>query len=202
MTCFFTLLIGFGLDVQNDYVTGWREQRSFWTDLVALCPDLKDGEVIFVDPSGLRDTRQLLFLRKDLTGVPDTRQIKSLDVVYDSLPQIYDFPNDWKQPPRVFRLPPKWQPGLFAGGDQLRLKTIEAGYSYFPAGRDTVSSSQAVFLETKNGRLTRLDSLLDVADGHVLPLKEVGSPAIVPKGAIYPFVILPSGESVSSYLVK
>lgn len=61
VACFFGLLITFGLIVQHDYVLGWKEQREFWTELVALCPSLEDGDVIFVDPSDLPDTRQLLF---------------------------------------------------------------------------------------------------------------------------------------------
>ncbi len=124
---FFTLLLAFGLRVQRDYVLSWQEQRGFWTDVLKLCPDLNDNDVIFVEPTGLRDTRQLLFLRKQLTGVPDTRQIKSLESLFDILPLIYKFPAVWVRPPRVYRLPLDWKKEIFADNGELRTVTIEAG---------------------------------------------------------------------------
>ncbi len=200
---FFTLLLGSGLVVQRDYVLGWQEQRGFWTDLVRLCPDLSDGDVIFVEPTGLRDTRQLLFLRKELTGVPDTRQIKSLDILYDVLPAIYTFPSSWRNPPRVYRLPLDWEKRIFAGGDRLRILTIEEGFSYFPATEVTVPSSKVIFIDTRNGQLTRRYSLLNVDSGQELQLKhDSDQPTPLQKGSAYRYLIMPPDQHPAPYLVR
>jgi hypothetical protein len=197
----FVLLMGFGLRVQQDYVLGWQEQRGFWTDLIALCPDLNDGDVIFVEPTALRDTRQLLFLRKSLTGIPDTRQIKSLDVLYSPLPQIYDFPGAWKAPPRVFRLPLNWKEQMFARNGELRLLTIESGYSYFPTARTTLPSSKAIFLDTKGGHLNRRSTLLNIFSGRLLVLKKDSSkPNKFHRTSIANYLILPPNTKPTPYL--
>jgi hypothetical protein len=201
--CFYGLLVGSGLNVQHDYALAWQEQRAFWTDLVALCPSLQDGDVIFVEPSGLRDTRQLLFLRKDLTGVPDTRQIKSLDELYRVLPYLYDFPSEWKDPPRVFRLPLHWEGQIFADGDKLRPLTIEEGYAYDPGSRSPIEPSHVIFLDTNNGHLTRRNVLVDSQDGDALQLKSDSvASSEIPKKPIYPYVISPKDHAPVSYLVK
>jgi hypothetical protein len=187
------------MNVQSDYVVGWKEEQGFWSTVEQLCPDIDDGTVIFVEPTGLRDTRQLLFLRSDLTGVPNTRQIKSLDSLYDVLPEIFKFPPSWT-PPRVYRLPLNWRDNIFAGQGKLRVLSIEEGFSYVPTGAE-VSSSRVIFLETKNGTLTRLGTLRDQA-GTELELKSV--PTLLPRleeTAIGRYLLLPP-DQISDYLVK
>jgi hypothetical protein len=200
---FFALLVGFGLNVQKDYVVGWQEQRGFWTDLMALCPDLEDGDVILVEPTGLRDTRQLSVLRRELTGVPESRQIKSLDVLYDVLPELYGFPTNWKQPPRVFRLPLNWQKNIFGDDDRLRLLTIEAGYSYFATSRTTTPASKVIFVDTKDGHLARRTTLSNPEDGRKLLLKQdSGAPNNLEKAAIFPYVVMRPSYPATRYLVR
>ncbi len=200
IACFFALLVGFGLTVQHDYVLGWNEQREFWTDMVALCPRLGDGDVILVDSSGLRDTRQLLFLRKSFNGIPETRQIKSLDSLYDVLPALYRFPPQWKEPPRAFRLPLDWRDTIFTNNDRLRLLTIEAGYSYDPKSRGPVAASHVIFIDTQNGHLTRWNSLTNPRDRKTLPLQdESGRQESLPRTAFYADVIYsnPTDETIN-----
>jgi hypothetical protein len=182
---------------------GWQEQRGFWTDLVALCPSLEDGDVILVEPTGLRDTRLLLFLRSDRTGIPETRQIKSLDLLYGVLPDLYDFPPEWKEPPRVYRLPLNWEEKIFAGGDEFRPLSIEAGYSYVPDSNGTVRASHVIFLDTRNGRLTRRNSILNRLDGELIPLKsDLGVPSNLTKTDIYTHLISLENHNAISYLAK
>jgi hypothetical protein len=199
----FTFLIGFGLIVQQDYKLGWQHQRAFWTDVVKLCPDLADGDVIFVEPTGLRDTRQLLFLRKTLTGVPDTRQIKSLETLYVVLPKIYQFPGSWRNVPRVYRLPMDWQEKIVSDDGSLQTLTIEEGYTYEAYTQRTVESSKVIFLETKNGQLTRRTAPL-VMVGKEFPLK-TRTAAETPKferGPVYGYLIRNANEGPVDYLVK
>ena len=53
------LLLGYGFQVQQDYVRAWELQRSFWRDLVPQIQDAGEGVVVMVDPAGLADTLQI-----------------------------------------------------------------------------------------------------------------------------------------------
>lgn len=196
VACFFCLLIGFGLQVQKDYIVGWQEQRVFWTNLVALCPSLDDGDVIMVEPTGLPDTRQLLLLRKSLNGIPETRQIKSLDCLYDVISAIYVFPPEWKSPPRVFRLPLNWKNEIFDRNNRLRPLSIEAGYGLDLDYRAPVTAHHTILLDTAGGHLTRRSSIVSTLDSRQLQLKKdsTGSMILI-KAAFYPYVIYPNGNS-------
>lgn len=57
---YFTLLIAFGFTVQRDYVVAAQYQRSFWSQIVRLCPDMTKDTVILALPSVSRDFNQLL----------------------------------------------------------------------------------------------------------------------------------------------
>jgi hypothetical protein len=203
VACFYGLLLGFGLTVQHDYAIGWTEQREFWTDLLALCPPLDNGDVVLLDPKGLRDTRQLLFLRKDVNGVPETRQIRSLDNVVLGLPALYDFPSTWTLRPQVFRLPPNWEKQIFVEGDMMRLLTVEAPYFFDPRSRGPVSPSHVIFVDTKDGLLTLRDKVLDPQDGSWMRLKtNANAPSDVQRSAFYHYVVYPSDVKPVPYLVK
>lgn len=195
-------LLGFGLTVQHDYARGWQEQRAFWTDLVALAPPLHDGDVILVDPTGLRDTRQLLFLRRDLTGVPETRQIHSLDTLLTTLPALYRMPRDWRLPPQVFRMPPGWQQQIITPDERLRLLTIEAPFAFDPASRPPVEPAHATLLLTSDGRLTRQMILEDPRTGRTLTLAAAPGPIQnLPRSPFYRYVIDESGAARTPYVV-
>lgn len=208
---FFALLVGFGLTVQHDYKMSWEHQRAFWTDLIELCPDLNDGTVIFVEPTGLRDNRQLLFLRQELTGVPDTRQIKSLEILGEILSEIYTFPDDWEHPPEVYRLPIRWQGKILTEDNLFRtisMNDVGEGENVPLAlqrkkFQRQVDSSNVIFLETKSGQLTRRTEPL-VIDGQQFRLKEklVSGLPEFPKGLLYNYLIKESDEEPSDYLIS
>jgi len=205
LTGYFTLLLGFGLIVQQDYKMSWSYQRAFWTDVINLVPDLADGTAIFVEPTGLTDTRQLLFLKKEQTGKPDPRQIKSLDSLYQVLPQLYKFPDSWKIPPRVYRLPMDWQEKLLSDGDLFQRISVEEGWTRIIEGKtlDTVPSSNAILLETKNGRLTRRTDPL-ILNGKAFLLKKNNSSDLpqLEKRFAYSYLIRKSDEPPVNYLVS
>ncbi len=202
IACFFSLLIGFGLVVQRDYALSWQEQRGFWTDLVNLAPPLRDGDVIFVEPSGLHDTRQLLFLRKDLTGIPGTRQIRSLDDLLTGLQALYQMPPTWNRPPQVFRLPLTWRDHLFTIDDRLRLLTIEAPSAFNTESRAPVLPAEAVFVQTGGSHLSRAETLVNPLNQHTVKLNTAPGPVNnLPRSTFYAYVILPRGVAAEPYLV-
>ncbi|HCF27337.1 MAG TPA: hypothetical protein DEV81_09080, partial [Cyanobacteria bacterium UBA11049] len=60
LAIYFTLLLGFGLTIQQDFKTAWQYQRAFWTDVVNLCPDMTYGTVILIEDYGLKEPKQIL----------------------------------------------------------------------------------------------------------------------------------------------
>lgn len=183
------LLAAFALSVQLDYVTGWAEERSFWRELLSTCPSLQDGDVVLVEPSRLRDTRQLLFLRRRLNGVPETRQIKSLDHMVLVLPRLLEMPCDWKQPPAVFRMPPGWQRSLFDATGKIPLQTIEAPAIYDPHSRGPVDVAHVVFLDTAQGYLSVRPGIESPTTGAWMAFKTGAPPKVLRGSAFLPYVV-------------
>jgi hypothetical protein len=150
-------------------------------------------------------------LRRELTGVPDTRQIKSLEILDGILPNIYKFPDDWENPPRVNRLPIRWREKILTDGNLFRTISIgEVGEDGSLALRKgnmnsqrKVESSNVIFLETKNGQLTRRNEPL-VINGQEFRLKEKSASKLPPleKGSLYNYLIKNSGEEPIDYLIN
>ncbi len=151
------LQVGFGLVVQRDYVRSWQEQRSFWTDLVHLCPDLREGTVVLVDPTGLQDTTQI--------GANTWNLPRILD-------QVYAFPEGWPEPPRVFRLAPGWQDAIVTEDGRFRLDatTVSAPPSLYRA----VDSTSVILLTSGSGELGRLAAPLEVG-GEAFSLQDAAA---------------------------
>jgi hypothetical protein len=198
LSAWLALLAGFGLNVQHDYTAAWRFQRYFWTDVVRLCPDLTDGTVIFVDPSGLPDNRQFLFLRKQLEGVPDTKQIKFLTYTDLVLAQIYRFPASWSRPPIVFRLPIDWK--SVQSVDAVTSDNEDSAEGLRRTLR-TIENGNAILLETHNGRMTRRSGTMAIA-GRTVTLKEESlSPAgAFDRSALYRYMIWNGETEEDRYL--
>jgi hypothetical protein len=141
------LLLGFGFVVQKDYVRSWVEQRSFWAQVVRLCPDVQEGTVVLVDPTGLQDTTQI--------GANTWNLPRILD-------QVYAFPEAWPEPPRVFRLAPGWQDAIVPEDGRFRLDatTVSAPPSLYRA----VDSTSVILLTSANGQLARQPGPLLIGD--------------------------------------
>ena len=122
LAVWFSLLAGFGFVVQNDYVQAWQNEKDFWTQLLPQIQDVNQGTVILIDPNGLRDTRQIGANTWNLPRV---------------LNQIYTFPADWKNPPRVYRLNPGWDKllvndqGLFSQDGHEDKRKRHSGFHFF-----------------------------------------------------------------------
>ncbi len=141
------LLLGFGFVVQKDYVRSWVEQRSFWVQVVRLGPDVQEGTVVLVDPTGLQDTTQI--------GANTWNLPRILD-------QVYAFPEGWPEPPRVFRLVPGWQDAIVTEDGRFRLDatTVSAPPSLYRA----VDSTSVILLTSANGQLARQPGPLLIGD--------------------------------------
>jgi hypothetical protein len=166
-------LAGFGFVIQRDYARSWELQRSFWTQVAALCPDLDEGTVILVAPEAFTDTRQIAANHWNLPRVLD---------------QIYSFPADWDDPPRLYRLVSGWEEHIVAGDSRLRLnaQTVLAPPSLY----GEVVSTQVIYLSGAGGLLVRETGPLQAA-GMELPIKPLppAAPARHETGPLYRYLI-------------
>ncbi len=147
------LLVGFGFVVQKDYSQAWIYERSFWSNLLPQISDITDGTVILIDPNGLKDTRQIGANTWNLPRVLD---------------QIYTFPADWKNHPRVYRLEPGWQAHLVNSDGLFTLDVITTMAP--PSLYKSVKSTDVILFDTNGGKLTRITSPLSIG-GRLYPLK-------------------------------
>jgi hypothetical protein len=208
LSAYFALLVGFGLITQQDYVKGWEYQQAFWTDAIALCPDVTDGTVILLEPTGLRRTREI------------DSQSWSIPLVFN---QIYKFPDDWKILPRVYRLKPDWQEKIILGEENVF--DLNSSTRWMPSFiidgqgfpslywkekivseknlivKTTVASTNVILLETKDGQLTRKTEPLIIGERE-FPLKEKSASRLPPfdKGSLYDYLIRASDEESIKYL--
>ncbi len=141
----FALLLGFGFVVQEEYVTAWEYQKAFWTELLPLIPDVDEGDVILVEPDGLKDTQQIAANTWNLRRVLD---------------QIYAFPLEWEEPPRVYRLAPWWR-DVDAGGDGLFAVNKSTVLAPGPQPR-VVPCTDVILIETSSGSMTRRTDPMDI----------------------------------------
>jgi hypothetical protein len=198
---FFTLLVGFGVRVQQDYQLMWQHQRGFWTDVVRLCPDLTDGTTILVEPSGLIDTRQPIPFRES-RGVSDPKQIKGLEwELPHVLAHIYNFPTTWKSVPQAYRLQSNWQSQIVSKQNLFHISAAVPWISEEETKRE-VASTNVILLETKNGKLTRRTEPL-VFGGRQFQLKQrptIELPALEQK-YFYNYLIQSPDEKPIDYLI-
>jgi hypothetical protein len=183
LATFFTLLIGFGLVVQQDYKTSWQYQRAFWTDVIKLCPDITDGTKIFVENTRLKSPNQI--------------SANAWPAAY-ILDQIYQFPSDWKIIPRLLLLPSGWQEEIVSDKNLFYLKIFVAGDEH-----SKFESSNVILLKVKNGKLIRETAPLTI-EGKVFPLKQISAsePILLRKGHLYDYLIVHSDEEVVDYILK
>ena len=170
------LMAAYGIVLQRDYARAWTLQQDFWTPLVRLIPDVRDGTVILVDPAGLQDSRQIGANTWNLPRV---------------LRQIYTFPSEWASVPRVYRMVPGWEETLLTddGGIVLDAGTISS--PSFTSG--VIDPAETILIVMREGRLQRVSGsyLVDDVVVDFQTTTAVGEPAY-PPGFLYEYLVLES----------
>ena len=133
------MMAGYGFVIQNDYVLAWEAQREFWRELLPLIPDVGEGEAILVDPDALEDTQQI------------GANYWNLPVV---LEQLFEFPDDWERPPRVFRLSENWRSSIMRSADTASLN--EASTYASPSTYYDLHMKDTILIVERDGRLARM----------------------------------------------
>ena len=174
LAVFFSLQVGFGKLIQQDYVNSWQYQRQFWTQLLPLITDADDGDIILVEPSVLRATGQI--------GVITWNTPRVLEL-------IIRFPPEWNDLPRVYRLEAGWEQHLVSEEDLFQ---VDNQTSFIPESMYVeVESSKVIFIEAQENGLVRHTAPL-LLNGVEYPVKArdplAGEPFI--PGSLYNLMIL------------
>ncbi|WP_254174100.1 hypothetical protein [Planktothrix pseudagardhii] len=207
LAVFFSLLVGFGLTVQQENRISWEYQRAFWTDVIHLCPDITPDTIILVDAPLNTGKHLHSFIQ---WGVPMT------------LRQIYQFPKSWErleelpktddQPrwyywrkytlyPKVYRLNPNWQEQLVHNG-KLDFSPTNKAFEYFLQWEPPrlIDSRNIILLQEHNHQLFRRSEPLRMGD-QVLEFKPVSQPTLqsFEPGALYYDLIKPDNQVSIDY---
>ncbi len=187
LAAFFSLLIGFGISVQQGYAVMWQYQQAFWTDVVSLCPDLSEGTVILVDNLGNLKSPEYIS-QENWTGT----------II---LNQIYQFPKDWSIRPILHKLRSHWQKRIVSDDNLFQLNQLK-GLVVEDIERDRqLESSRIILLEARDGKLTRRTEPLRIGSQE-FRFKEKSVSGLPPfkKGILYDYLIISSKEEVIRYI--
>ena len=161
---YLTLLAGFGLHVQTEYVRSWMQQQSFWSALVQQIDDIDVGTVVLVQEDAFpEETKHIDANTWNLPRI---------------LPSIYQFPSEWRgAPPRVFRLKKDWETNILTQEKLFQINefTVEGPPSLY----QIVASDSVILIEGRSGKLARRTDPLTIF-GLEFPLKHLSEP-IIPK---------------------
>ena len=169
LACYFSGLTGFHYLVQRDFRKSWSIQRSFWSSVLELCPDLADGTILIHEDEA-QPTR---YIETNSWGDPY------------ALREIFDFPASWKQPPRLFSVAKVWQTEVIVTADMLFLR------SPAPWSPEALPRNEVILLKAApGGGLRRVEGTIAVGSKE-LPLKPLGPSTISQwrHGALYKYVI-------------
>jgi hypothetical protein len=186
LATYFSLLVGFGIIVQQQNQLSWKYQQAFWADVIQLAPDLSDGQVILVDAPSLPWGNQLYPFAWSMPSV---------------VGQLYQFPWQWKNVPKLYKLNPDWQQKIAANGEMAL--NNENGllffyYSWEPARQ--VKTSEIILLQEKDGKLVRTTTPI-VVGTKKLSFKPLANSTLdsFEKGYLYDYLITPKNQKSVNY---
>ena len=172
MAVYCALLLAAALGVQRDYAASWSQQRSFWLQVVRLCPDAGDGTIVLAEVSQLPGARP--------TGEYDVRALLSIPQIRTFswtvplvLPQLVEFPSEWSRPPRVYLLAPGWRDLVSVRDERLLVSPSWIQALDAPEVGRPLEAGNVIVLESAGGRLERRTGSID-AGGWSLRLKDRG----------------------------
>ena len=172
LALYLSSLVAYGFTIQEDFKDAWRNEQKFWSSVVAMVPDASEGTVIIVWDRGLPQSH---FIESNSWADPLV------------LEQIFDFPAQWKTPPRVWVVDKTWTRLLDGKTGEITWVVPPATW---PGGRSALPQGNTILLEYKQGKLIR-DSGDFMVEGHPLHLKTLtpgANPGWQP-GPLYPLLI-------------
>lgn len=186
LATYFSLLIGFGIIVQQQNKLSWKYQQAFWADVIQLAPDLNDGQVILVDAPSLPWGSQLYPFAWSMPSV---------------VGQLYQFPWQWKNVPKLYKLNPDWQLKIAANGEITLNNDNGLLFFYYPwEPARQVKTSEIILLQEKDGKLVRTTTPI-VAGAKKFSFKPLTNSTInsFDKGYLYDYLIAPNNKKSVNY---
>ncbi|WP_430012962.1 hypothetical protein ACQY1Y_13860 [Microcystis ichthyoblabe FBCC-A1114] len=186
LATYFSLLIGFGIIVQQQNKLSWKYQQAFWADVIQLAPDLNDGQVILVDAPSLPWGSQLYPFAWSMPSV---------------VGQLYQFPWQWKNVPKLYKLNPDWQLKIAANGEIALNNDNGLLFFYYPwEPARQVKTSEIILLQEKDGKLVRTTTPI-VAGAKKFSFKPLTNSTIdsFDKVYLYDYLIAPNNKKSVNY---
>ncbi len=154
-------LVCYNLLIQKDFSLSWNNQKTFWTDVKRLCPDITDSTLIFVSQDMGKKLPQTKYILTNSWTDP---------IVFR---QIYQFPEYWKKPPRVFLLNEGWEKKIILKENMLEWRVPQVTWD---AHNEFIPDSNIIVLRLdSDNKLIRSDIKL-VINGKMLNFRPLNSP--------------------------
>lgn len=175
LAIYFSLLAGFHIIVQEDFVRGWVSQQQFWSRVLKLCPDVSEGTTIFVENHG-----GLLYLDHILLNSWNQQII---------LEKIYHLPQDWENPPRLFTVEKDWKNKSFKQDNYIMWGEVNE-WIFDTKWIKLQPRNVILLIATPNG-LYRIQKPI-ILCGRIFPLKVLGEDNIkdFKRTAVYDLLIM------------
>lgn len=186
LATYFSLLVGFGIIVQQQNKLSWKYQQAFWADVIQLAPDMSDGQVILVDAPSLPWGSQLTPFNMSMPSV---------------LAQLYQFPWQWKNVPKLYKLNPDWQQKIPANGEMALNNENGLLFFYYPwEPARQVKTSEIILLQEKDGKLVRTTTPI-VVGTKKFSFKPLTNSTLdsFEKGYLYDYLISPNNKKSVNY---
>lgn len=175
ISVYLTLIVCYNILIQKDFVKSWKDQEKFWTSVIELCPDLTDNTLIFVLQNQNNKLPQQKFILSNSWTDPIT------------LRQIYNFPDYWKKPPRVFVFNDDWEKKVFVRDDKLQWNVPRVTWDPHD---EPLPDSNLIILRLKDNMLSREDSAITIKDKSFnLRPRNSEIPKPLKRGDLYSYLI-------------
>jgi hypothetical protein len=190
---YFTSLIAYGFVIQQDFVASAVYQRSFWTQIVRLCPDMTENSIILIEPDIFSASKKVSSIGPLNGGV------------FPVIPRyIYQFPDAWSPEgdfwdakrisvrsaePKVLILRNKWEKSTSVQDNNIYLTKKSVEHLQF--ADQWINGSDVILIGSENGQLFRRTEPLTLQKKQVI-LKQDDSNLRLPPfdpGVLYPYLI-------------
>jgi len=180
LSLYLSLFVGYFYTIQLEFRQSWDYQRSFWSSVVNLCPDIAPGTVVLVHSKGLPKTSYI--------GTNSWADFLVLQNLYESPPEI---PKPYLFTARLLRKDQlreefQWE------GDQLIWNNPGLSFLY-PDGKVVLPKGNVILLKRIRGKLGRVEgSIFAAGKPFSLKSKSTEAPFGWTKGVLAGYLLIPN----------
>ena len=153
ISIYLSFIFAYNVIIQNDFARSREIQKDFWTEVKGLCPDLKDSTLVFAVQNENNKLRNSKYINSNSWLDPTI------------LKQIYQFPDYWKNPPRLFVMNEDWEKKVFVNEDKLKWRVPPATWISY---NEILPDSNLIILRcSENNKLTRDYSPVKINNNNI-----------------------------------